>query len=539
MNDARATPAPTGADGSKSAWAPLGQSAFAVLWLATVLSNVGTWMHDVGAGWLMTVLSPSPIVVAAVQAATTLPVFLFALLAGAIADIVDRRRLLIVVNVFMAATAGVLAVLVSVDLVTPPILLVFTFLLGTGAAFMAPAWQAIVPSLVPRPQLSAAVALNSTGINVSRAIGPALAGFLIVALGLAAPFAVNALSFVGIIAALVWWRPPPQSESRLPPETVGSAIIAGLRYALNSRPLRATLIRAGAFFLFSSALWALLPLVARDVLNGGPTLYGLLLASVGAGAVLGALVMPAIKSRLGPNGTVAAGTSGIAVVLASFALVPNNAAAMVSSAAAGMCWIAVLSSFQVSAQTALPNWVRARGLSMFLTVFFGSMAAGSLLWGKIATVTSIETSLLLAALGAVLFIPLTWAAKLNQGDRMDLAPSIHWPAPIVSETPVRQGGSVMIQVTYEVAEIDRAKFIELMHEFAASRRRNGGYGWSLMQDGENRNVLVETWQEPSWLDHLRHHERVTGADQRIQEEILALHRGKDRPFVRHLVAADS
>lgn len=201
-----------------SAWAPLANQTFAVLWLATVLSNVGTWMHDVGAGWLMTELSPSPILVAAVQAATTLPVFLFALLAGAIADIIDRRRLLIVVNLFMAITAATLSLLVSFQLVTPLMLLVFTFLLGTGAAFMAPAWQAIVPSLVPRSQLPAAIALNSAGINVSRAIGPALAGFLIVGVGLAAPFAFNALSFIAIIAALLWWHPPAIKEQRLPSE---------------------------------------------------------------------------------------------------------------------------------------------------------------------------------------------------------------------------------------------------------------------------------------------------------------------------------
>ena len=520
-----------------SAWAPLGQTSFAVLWLATVVSNIGTWMHDVGAGWLMTVLSPSPIVVAAVQAATTLPFFLFALLAGAIADIVDRRRLLMFVNVYMAVVAGALALLVNLDLVTPLLLLTFTFLLGSGAAFMAPAWQAIVPSLVPRPQLSAGIALNSMGINVSRAIGPALAGFLIVALGLAAPFALNALSFIGIIAALAWWRPTAERESRLPPERIGSAIVVGLRYALNSSPLRATLIRAGAFFLFASALWAMLPLIARDALKGGPTLYGLLLASVGAGAVVGALVMPAIKSKLGPNATVAAGTIGTAIVLSSFALVRDPIAAVAAAAVAGMCWIGVLSSLQVSAQTALPNWVRARGLSIFLTVFFGSMAVGSLLWGQIATVSSIEVSLLAAALGAVALVPLTWRAKLSQGEGMDLTPSMHWPAPIASEESSHQPSPAMVQVTYRIAEPDQSKFITLMDELASARRRNGGYGWSLMQDAEEPEAFVETWFEPSWVDHLRHHERVTSTDQKTQAEILALHRAPARPIVRHFITA--
>ena len=283
---------PSDAKPSPSAWAPFAHRSFAVLWVATVLSNIGTWMHDVGAGWLMTELSPSPVMVSAVQAATTLPIFLFALLAGAVADIVDRRKLLIGVNLFLAANAATLATLVSLDLVTPLILILFTFALGTGAAFVAPAWQAVVPGLVPREDLPAAIALNSMGINVSRAIGPALAGFLIVGIGLWSPFALNSVSFIGIIAALLWWRPPVATQRTLPAEEVGSAIINGLRYARHSAPLRATLIRALAFFVFASAFWAMLPLVVRVVLSGGPTLYGLLLTSVGIGAVTGALILP-------------------------------------------------------------------------------------------------------------------------------------------------------------------------------------------------------------------------------------------------------
>lgn len=533
---------PTGKKADKpqtSAWAPFGQRTFAVLWIATVFSNVGTWMHDVGAGWLMTVLSPTPIVVAAVQAATTLPVFLFALLAGAIADIVDRRRLLIVTNTFMAATAGALALLVSLNLVTPAILLAFTFLLGTGAAFMAPAWQAIVPSLVPRQQLTSAIALNSMGINVSRAIGPALAGILIVVVGLAAPFTLNALSFVGIIAALAWWKSPNQRESRLPPERIGSAIVVGLRYTFNSGPLRATLLRAVAFFIFASALWSMLPLIANVVLGGDATLYGLLLTSVGAGAVFGAFAMPSIKSKLGSNGTVAAGTIGTAFTLAILAFTKSNVAAIGAAALAGVSWIGVLSSLQVSAQTALPNWVRARGLSIYLTVFFGSMSVGSLVWGQIATVTSIETALLIAALGAVAMVPLTWRIRLDQSEGVDLAPSMHWPTPIEPELGSGDRGPVLLQVTYRIADTDRKKFVTLMHELASSRRRNGGYSWNLMQDTEDVGLFLETWYEASWIEHLRHHERVTGADRMTQEKIWALHQCSDRPLIKHYVSANA
>jgi MFS family permease len=520
-----------------SAWAPFGHSAFTVLWIATVISNVGTWMHDVGAGWLMTELSSSPLTVAGVQAATTLPIFLFALLAGAVADIVDRRWLLIMVNLLVAVAAAGLAVLVALGLVTPLLLIVFTFLLGTGAAFMAPAWQAIVPALVPRSDLSAAIALNSAGINISRAIGPALAGFLIVALGLWAPFALNAMSFAGIIAALLWWRSPARPEKGLPPEHVGPAIVAGWRYVANSAPLRATLVRAAAFFAFASAYWAMLPLIARDLLSGGPTLYGLLLGAVGGGAVLGALVLPVVKSRLGPDSTVAAGTLGTALVLAVFATVDNQKVAILVSALAGMSWIAVLSSLHVSAQTALPDWVRARGLSFFLTVFFGAMSAGSLIWGQVASSASISASLLAAAAGAVLMVPLTWRAKLNQGEALDLAPSMHWPAPIVSDDYPADSGPVMIQIAYEVAEQNRCPFEALMMELKAARQRGGGYGWSLMQSAETPQRFVETWFEASWTAHLRHHDRVSGEDRRLQERVAMQLAAGTKPVVRHYLTA--
>ncbi|HIP77801.1 MAG TPA: MFS transporter [Kiloniellaceae bacterium] len=529
-------PADTRPAAATGAWAPFGSRAFAVLWIATVVSNIGTWMNDVGAGWLMTELSPSPFIVAAVQAATTLPVFLFALLAGAIADIVDRRKMLIVVNLLLGLATMALSLLVAADAITPLLLLVFTFLLGTGAAFLAPAWQAIVPKLVPRDLLTPAIALNSMGINVSRAIGPALAGLLIVTVGLFAPFAINALSFLVVIAALLWWKPPMETARRLPPEHVGGAVRSGLRYALNSRPLKATLVRAAAFFAFASAYWAMLPLIARQVLEGGATLYGVLLGALGAGAVAGAVVLPALRKALGPNRAVAAGTIGTALVLAAFAVVPNPVVAVVASVFAGMSWIAVLSSLHVSAQTALPDWVRARGLSIFLTVFFGAMSLGSLVWGQLASMAGIPAALLTAAAGALIFVPLTRRARLGQGGEMDLAPSMHWPTPLVGIDHAEERGPVMIQVTYEIAEPEQAAFHDLMAELAGARRRGGAYGWTLMQDAEAPGRFVETWFEASWIQHLRHHERVTGDDRALQIKIRALHRGSEDPSVRHFLS---
>lgn len=519
-----------------SPWAPFRHGAFAALWAATVLSNVGTWMNDVGAGWLMTTLAPSPAMVSLVQAATTLPIFLFALVAGALADRVDRRRLLLVVTLAMAVVAGLLALSVAIGEISPPLLLVFTFLLGTGAAFAAPSWQAIVPSLVPRPELPAAIALNSMGINVSRAIGPALAGLLIVAAGLWSPFALNAVSFGGILLALLFWRQPPAKPRSLPPEPLGRSIPTGLRYALRSEAMRATLIRAAGFFLFASAYWAMLPLIARQVLAGGPGLYGLLLGCVGAGAVGGALLLPRARRRFGPDRTVAFGTAGTAATLMLFALLPIPAAAAAASLLAGASWIAVLSSLNLSAQTALPDWVRARGLAVFLTVFFGTMAAGSLLWGQVATHLGIPAALSIAAAGALAAIPLTWRFKLGQGEALDLTPSLHWPAPVVSVEPAHDRGPVLVEVEYEIAAEDVHGFLQALYRLSDQRYRDGAVEWGVFEDAETPGRYLETFRLPSWLEHLHQHGRVTRADQLLQEAVAAFHRGATKPRVRHLLA---
>lgn len=519
-----------------SPWAPFGSRPFAVLWAATVISNIGTWMNTVGSGWLMTDLTPDPLTVALVQVATTAPAFLLALPAGAVADLLDRRRLLLAVNGAMAVAATALALLVALGWMNAGLLLFFTFLLGCGAAFIAPAWLSIVPQLVPRETLAQAIALNSLGINVSRAIGPAVAGALVVALGFAVPFALNALSFAVIVAALLWWRPVPRAASSLPAEGLGEAMLTGLRYALHSRPLRAALIRGVAFFLFASAYWALLPVLARTALGGGAQLYGILLGAMGLGAVLGALLLPRIAPRLGADRSVAAGSVGTALAMGVLSLVANPVAAVLASLLAGVAWIFVLSTLQVSAQTALPNWVRARGLALFLTLFFGGMALGSAIWGKAASAWGIETALLLAAAGTLLAMPLVRGVRIEQGDALDLAPSRHWPKPQVLVQLPDERGPTMTLIEYRIAPADAAVFLELMAEQARARRRFGAVQWWIMEDAAVPGLYVECFVEGSWLAHLRHHERVSGADRLIQERIHALHRGATPPRVRHLLA---
>lgn len=532
----------TAAKSQVSAWTPFAHSAFAILWTATVLSNIGTWMHDVGAGWLMTSLNPSPLMVALVQSATTAPVFLFALPAGAIADIIDRRRMLVFFQSLMALLAGSLAALVWLKLVTPPVLLIFTFALGSCAAFISPVWQAVVPHLVPREALQPAIVLNNMGINVSRAIGPAIAGFVIVGLGVAAPFALNAVSFLGVIAALLWWRPLPRPAATLPAEQVWSAMVIGVRYARASWPLKATLIRSFAFYISASCFWALLPLIARSELGGGAPLYGIMMAAIGAGAVTGAILLPRTRGLLGPQLTAVAGTGLIMAIFLFVALVKVEAPVVVACFLFGSGWITTLSTLNISAQMALPDWVKARGLSVYLMVFYGSLSLGSAVWGQVAAMTGIPGALLIAALALGVGIVVTWRAKLYLGEGMDLAPAGHWAPPVMAPeiATATAGGRapVMTTVEYRIAAEDVPAFLAAMQEFGMARKRLGAFAWGVLEDAAEPGRFVEYFMEASWLQHLRHHERVSGADKVLQDRIYSLHRGNTPPKVSHLLGPD-
>ncbi len=524
------------APAAPSAWAPFGYSAFALLWTATLISNVGTWMHDVGAGWLMTTLNSSPAVVSLVQAATTLPVFLFALYAGTLADRLDKRKLLIAVNVVLLALISVLTVLVHFELVTPLLLILFTLAIGTGTAFMAPAWQAIVPSLVPREALQPAIALNSMGINISRAIGPALAGVLIASVSLSAPFAINALSHVVIIAALLIWKY--DSATKMTSQPVLSAMLTGLRHVAFNGPLKATLLRSFAFFIFASAYWALLPLVVQGIEGGDARLYGILLTLIGTGAVAGALLLPTFRGKLDASAMATTGAVGTSIAMAILGTAATPLVACIAALLGGFSWIAVLTTFNVSAQTALPNWVRARGLAINLMVFFGSMAFGSALWGQVASFTSTSAALLVSAAGLLVGLGLTRGCKLGQGEQLDLTPAMHWPAPEVmfEDEDLADRGPVMVEVEYRIKSNKRAAFLEAIHEWSAERWRDGAYQWRVFQSTEDPNVWVEAFMVSSWQEHLAQHERVTSHDRDIQEKLRAFDVRESGPTVRHLIA---
>ncbi len=519
-----------------SAWAPFRYRAFALLWTATLISNVGTWMHDVGAGWLMTTLNSSPAVVSLVQAATTLPVFLFALYAGTLADRLDKRKMLISVNVILLVLISVLTVLVHFEMVTPLLLILFTLAIGTGTAFMAPAWQAIVPTLVPRDALQPAIALNSMGINISRAIGPALAGILIASVSLSAPFAVNAVSHIVIIVALLLWKYEGGSAKTSQP--VFNAMLTGLRHVGHNDALKHTLVRSFAFFIFASAYWALLPLVVRGIEGGGAELYGMLLTLIGSGAVLGALTLPKFRAKLDASAMAASGTVGTAVAMAILATANAPWMAYTAALLGGFSWIAVLTTFNVSAQTALPNWVRARGLAVNLMVFFGSMAFGSALWGQVATITSTQIALLIASGGLIIGLGLTRSYKLGQGENLDLTPSMHWPAPEVAldDDGLDSRGPVMVEVEYRIRKEDEAGFLVAVREWSGERWRNGAYEWHVFQSVEDPELWIEAFMVSSWEEHLAQHDRVSKEDKRLQDKVRSFDTRDSGPIVRHLIA---
>jgi predicted MFS family arabinose efflux permease len=392
--------------GAHGAWAPLRHREFALLWGASLISNIGSWMHDLAAGWFMTTLDPAPYMVALVQAANTLPVCLLALPAGALADRMDRRRLLLIVQFTMLLLAGLLGVLVLRGLAGETSLLLVTLGIGACVAVLSPTWQAIMPALVAKEDLRQAVALHALGVNLSRAIGPALAGLIIAAFGIAWPFLLNALSFVAVIAALYAWRAAPRAPASGPRESYVAALRTGLAQARHNGALRNALWRSVLFYLPGSCYWALLPLIAREQLRGGPKLFGVLVGCIGAGAVLGALCLPRWRARLEPNRLLAAGTIATALALAGFALLRLPALGMVAALLAGAAWLASLSTLNVAAQLASPDALRARAMALYTAVFYGCLAAGSLFWGQVATHSSVTFGLLLAAgLGLIGLIP--------------------------------------------------------------------------------------------------------------------------------------
>jgi predicted MFS family arabinose efflux permease len=400
------------AEPARARWGAFSNPAFTVIWTAFLVLNIGNAMFDTSSAWLMTSLDADPMAVSLVQVAATLPGFLFTLPAGALADVIDSRRVLIVAQIAVVAVTAIFAALVSLGLATPVALLLTTFLLSTSLSLSAPAWFSVTPRLVDRSQWDGAIAANGVGHNFSRAVGPALGGLTIGGLGIAAPFWIDCGGCLVMTFALLWWRSPRRSVEAAPAESLTSALRTGLRFTAANRHLRATMVRAIAFFPFACASWTLLPLVARSQMTQGPICYGVLLSAIGAGAVAGSLARGWLKAKLGPDGAVALATFGAAFALVLLGVAHTPLIALCATIVAGASWAVVLASLDASAQFALPNWVRARGLAIFLTVIVGAMTAGSAVWGRVAAVEGLPLAYFVAAAGAILAIPITWRWKL-------------------------------------------------------------------------------------------------------------------------------
>ena len=506
----------------RSRWGAFGSIAFTVIWIASVLSNVGTAMFDTASGWLITSLDANPMIVSLVQVAVSLPLFLFTLPAGALADVINSRRLLIAVELAILAVSVIFAGLVSLGLATPALLLATTFLLGVGGALTSPAWGATIPLLVPREDLDSATALNGVGFNVGRAAGPALGGLVIAAAGVAVPFWVFAASNAVIVAALIWWRKPRSAAESLPAERLVSAVRAGVRHAVNNEWLRATLARLLAFFPFASAYLALLPLLARHQVSGGPEIYGILLGAIGVGAVVGALALRWLKDELGPDRLVATASLGAAFALIVFGLAREPIAAVCACLLAGASWTMVLTKLYVSAQVALPDWARGRGLAVFLSFIFGATTVGSAVWGKLSAMQGLPVAYFVAAAGVVVGIPLTWRWKLQTGAGFDLSPVAHWREPVVVRKVENNQGPVLAVVEYRVEATNRAEFLGAVDELGHARRRDGAYGWGLYEDVADVGRFIETFTLNSWLELMHGRERVTNADKMLEDRIRRL-----------------
>ena len=516
-----ATGSPTVPVTESAAWAPLRQRAFRWLWIGVLISWTGTWMQMVGAQWLLVDAPNAAVLVSFVQAATTLPVMLLALPGGVLADSFDRRWLLFTIQVYFFVVGVLLAVLTAAGQMPPALLIAFTFLLGVGTAVQLPTWGATLPELVPRTQLRAASRLDLVSVNVSRAVGPALAGVVIAQLGgVPVVFALNAASVIVLAVAVLRWRRPPRATSNR--EGFVPALRAGGRYVWHEPVVRRILLRAIMFVAPAMALWALLPVIASQHLHVGADGYGALFAALGAGAILGALVLGPLNTKLSTNGVLAAAGLLYAATLTVIALVPSFLAALAALVLSGVAWMAVTSTLQAELQLMLPAWVRARGVAVYMVTFTGAQTGGALLWGVVANRLGLRPAILAAAVVVLAAALAGLLRRVPETGHLDPQPAVYWTDPRLAFDPQPDTGPVLIAVHFTVAPERQHDFLTSMEELRRSRRRTGATRWELYRDGEHPERFVEVFRVPTWEEHLRQHEgRLTASDRTIEEAALA------------------
>jgi len=517
-----------------AALAPLQGPVFRGLWLAWLAANMTMWMNDVAAAWLMTTLTTSPVMVALVQTASTLPVFLLGLPSGALADILDRRRYFAATQLWVSVNALVLAALSLAGLLTAPLLLLLTFTNGIGLALRWPVFAAIVPQIVSRPELPAALALNGIAMNLSRVVGPALAGGLLAAVSPAAVFALNTLLAAVACVLILRWKNDART-SALPGERFVGAMRVGLNYTRQSPRLKVILLRIFLFFLQATALMALLPLVARGLHGGGPGTFTLMLSCVGAGAIVAALYFPRWRERFDRNQFVRIGTLTHAALSALIVLVPELWVALPAMVLVGMAWISVVNSLTVSAQMAMPNWVRARGMSIYQMALMGGSAAGSLLWGQVAEHAGVRGAILAAAVTGVVVLVLTRKLSVEGGENIDFSPASVRAAPEPAFEIQPDEGPVMVTLEYQIDPSRAAEFTEVMQRTRRARLRQGALSWGLFRDVAVPGRYVEYFVDENWVEHQRRLERFTAFDAELRAQRLAFHLGAEPPVLRRYV----
>lgn len=532
MSDAPATHSTT----SSSAWEPLRNRVFFALFVGQLASNLGSMMQSVGAAWLLGDLGASSALVAMVQTATFLPVFLVGIPAGALADLFDRRKLLVYTQAFMMVTAFAMATLTFLDIISPLGVLALTASLGVGTALMAPAWMAIQPDLVGKEQFGQAVALSSMTFNVGRSIGPAIGGLIIAASGPEWVFGINAISFVGTLLVLLRWRPKQNESIPTPVETFTGAAVAGLRYGVNSRLVRTVLVRVILLMLPGAAVNALLPIVVRGPLNWSSSGYGILLGCFGIGATISAALRPKIIIKLHPDALMAVSAFVMAGTLLVQGLVPNRLAVGAALFGGGFMWSLATTATTVAAQAAMPDWVRARGMALYALALTGSIAIGAAVAGLIAN-ANLELAHLIPAVFflisplAVLKWPLTWPREF------DLTP-IAGDTPVVALEPRPDDGPVMVTVAYRVTPDQLEEFGSIMQYVRPHRRRTGAFRWGLYRDLDKPDRFLETFVVSSWAEHVRQHHRTTAnSDEQLRR--LRPYLDAEGAAVTHYISASS
>lgn len=516
-----------------SVFKPFSNKLFAYLWFASFASLIGTWIHDIGASWLMATLEPRPIMVSLIQASNAIPLFALAIPAGVIADIFDRRKLLIVTQVWMFLVALILSIMSFQGLVGPFSILFFTFLMGIGAAMNGPAWQSMIPFIVSKEDLHSAITLQGAAINGARAIGPAIGGFLVAYFGSSAAFLLNAISFLAIIYVLATNKFEKNSESQLPSEYFVPALKSGFRFVMHSDPFKRVLIKSALFIFFASSIWAFLPLIVKINLGKQASDLGMLTAMIGLGAVSLVFLVKKTRTMFSDNLAVLIASLVIGIIYITISQFSNFYFYMLLLYFLGICWLLAISTLTTSSQYYLPNWVRSRAIAFSVVVFFGGTSLGSLFWGCVAELTSISTALLISGSALIITALISYKIPIESSGDLDLSPSLHWENPIVNMQIEQDQGPVKVLVEYVVKPEHENDFLKSMTELKYLRLQSGALRWTLYKDLEKPDNYHETFILDSWVEHLRQHERVSFEDRKIQEKVREYLAAK--PIVKHMV----